>query len=203
MAQSNGFRRKLVKLFRLPVLLVYKCLGMRISLSSSFPIFSSVLENPKYMSIGRHTNIDRQCTFRCFAEKGSANPPCLKIGDNVAFGDGIKILCGPGKVLIGDNCSIAGHTFISNENHGLDPRAASYNDTKLTCEDVIIEPGVWLGEKTIVLPGVTIGTKAVIGAGSVVTKSIPPYSIAVGNPAKVIKVWDNESNRFVSVTNKV
>ncbi len=54
---------------------------------------------------------------------------------------------------------------------------------------VIIEDNVWLGNRVIVLPGVTIGHDAVIGAGAVVTKDIPPRSIAVGNPARVVKAF--------------
>ncbi|WP_460241845.1 acyltransferase [Aurantivibrio infirmus] len=54
-------------------------------------------------------------------------------------------------------------------------------------ENVVIESGAWLGANVTVLPGVTIGRNSVIGAGSVVTNSIPDYSVAVGVPAKVIK----------------
>ncbi|PMW33490.1 acyltransferase [Pseudomonas sp. GW460-7] len=52
---------------------------------------------------------------------------------------------------------------------------------------VIVRKHAWIGGKSIILPGVTIGEGAIIGAGSVVTKDIPPYTVAVGNPAKVIK----------------
>lgn len=52
---------------------------------------------------------------------------------------------------------------------------------------VIIEDDVWIGSRVIILPGVTIGRHSIIGAGAVVGKSIPEYSVAVGNPAKVIK----------------
>lgn len=52
---------------------------------------------------------------------------------------------------------------------------------------VIIEDNVWIGDKAIILPNVTIGKGSIIGAGAVVTKDIPPYCIAVGNPAKVIR----------------
>jgi maltose O-acetyltransferase len=52
---------------------------------------------------------------------------------------------------------------------------------------VVIEDDVWIGLRVIILPGVVIGTGSIIGAGAIVTKSIPPYSIAVGNPARVVR----------------
>ena len=53
--------------------------------------------------------------------------------------------------------------------------------------NVVIEKNVWLGDNVVVLPGVTIGEGCIVGASAVVTKSLPPYSVCVGNPAKVIK----------------
>ncbi|MCT7525393.1 hypothetical protein N5T77_10065 [Aliarcobacter cryaerophilus] len=54
-------------------------------------------------------------------------------------------------------------------------------------QTVVIKEGAWIGANSIILPGVTIGKNSVIGAGSIVTKSIPDFSVAVGNPAKIIK----------------
>ena len=54
-------------------------------------------------------------------------------------------------------------------------------------ENVVIEDDVWIGQRVIILPGVTIYKGCIIGAGAVVTKSFPPYSIIGGNPAKLIK----------------
>lgn len=62
---------------------------------------------------------------------------------------------------------------------------------------VTIENGVWIGNNVIILPNVTIGEKSIVGAGSVVTKSIPAYSVAVGNPAHVIKHFDFEANIWI------
>jgi acetyltransferase-like isoleucine patch superfamily enzyme len=58
---------------------------------------------------------------------------------------------------------------------------------------VTIEDEVWLGENVCVLPNVTIGKHSVVGSNSVVTKDIPPYSVAVGTPARVIKTYSPES----------
>ncbi|UUM13458.1 acyltransferase [Clostridiaceae bacterium HFYG-1003] len=54
-------------------------------------------------------------------------------------------------------------------------------------QPVIIEDGVWIGSRVTILPGVRVGKHSVVGAGAVVTKDISPYSVAVGNPAKVVK----------------
>lgn len=67
---------------------------------------------------------------------------------------------------------------------------------KLVGKEVRIKSGCWIGEKCILLQGVTIGKKSIIGAGSVVTKDIPDYSIAVGNPARVIKRYNFESHNW-------
>ena len=61
----------------------------------------------------------------------------------------------------------------------------------------MLNSNVWIGEFVSILPGVTIGMGSIIGTMSVVTKSIPPYSIAVGSPAKVIKVYDFENKKWV------
>ena len=69
-------------------------------------------------------------------------------------------------------------------------------------DDVIIGEGCWIGQNVCILPGVCIGKKSVIGAGAVVTKSIPDYSIAVGNPARVIKKYNFKSHCWENVSNE-
>lgn len=194
MHKSNGIFRKLIKLIRLPIIVFFRLTGMKISLSSSFPIFSTIFEYRNKVVIGKHVNFDRNCTLRCF--KTSKNVGSIIIGNNVCFLDNVKVLAGS-RVSIEDDCTIAGNVLITSENHGTNPLVKSYNDNELVCKDVFVSKGVWIGEKSIILPGVTIGEKAIVGAGSVVTKDIPPYSIAVGNPAKVIKVYDFNLGKFV------
>ena len=64
---------------------------------------------------------------------------------------------------------------------------------------VHIGENVWVGAGTVIVPGVTIGKNSVIGAGSVVTKDIPDYSVAVGNPAKVIKRYDINKQKWIRI----
>jgi acetyltransferase-like isoleucine patch superfamily enzyme len=94
---------------------------------------------------------------------------------------------GSGSIRIGNFVAIAnGCTFIS-ETHNFQDTSTCIKKQGLTVEPIIIEDDVWLGSRTVVLGGVRIGTGSVVGAGSVVTRDIPPYSVAVGVPCKVIK----------------
>jgi acetyltransferase-like isoleucine patch superfamily enzyme len=63
----------------------------------------------------------------------------------------------------------------------------------------VIEDECWIAANTVITAGVTIGKHSVIAAGAVVTKNIPPYSIAVGNPAKVIKKYDFDKKEWIRV----
>ena len=118
--------------------------------------------------------------------------PSLSIGDNVHATRNLVIQCA-GKISIGNNVLIASNVFIIDYNHGTSPQSDSYLDNNLDVKEVIIEDGVWIGNSVVVLPGVVNGKKTIIGAGSVVTHSIPPYSIAAGNPARVLKCYDFKS----------
>lgn len=108
----------------------------------------------------------------------------LFIGSNVSINRNTVIR---GKVHIGKDCSIAPNCMIVGANHCFDKIDVNIKQQGGSYKGIVIQPNVWIGANTVVLDGVTIGTGSVIGAGSVVTKSIPPYSIAVGNPCRVIK----------------
>ncbi len=96
-------------------------------------------------------------------------------------------VAGPGNVKIGKRCLIAAHSGIFANSHNYADPSRYIADQGVTCKGITIEDDCWLGHAVTVIDGVTIGKGSVIGAGAVVTKDIPPYSIAVGTPAKVIK----------------
>lgn len=111
---------------------------------------------------------------------------CIEVGQNTYIGP-YSCLAGPGRIRIGRDCMIASHTGIYANNHNFDDLIRPINVQGTTNKGITIEDDCWLGTGVKVLDGVTIGRGSVIGAGSVVTKSLPPFSVAVGVPAKVIK----------------
>lgn len=126
----------------------------------------------------------------------STDEPLIRIGSNVRMNDYVHIGA-VDSVTIGDRVLIASKVFISDHDHGSygksgvhsDPRVAP-SERQLSASPVVIEDDVWLGEFVSVLAGVRIGKGAIIGTMSTVTKDIPPYCIAVGSPARVIKQFN-------------
>ena len=97
------------------------------------------------------------------------------------------------KVKIGDNCQMAPNVAIYTAGHPVYP--TTRNSAFEYGKEVTIGDNVWLGGNTVVCPGVNIGNNVVIGAGSVVTKDIPDWSIAAGNPCRVIRKITEEDRR--------
>lgn len=100
------------------------------------------------------------------------------------------LIYGTGGVEIGRYTRIAAHVSIVAENHLTDDVSKPICKQGISYKGIKIGDDVWIGTHTIILDGVEIGNGCVIGAGSVVTRDIPNYSVAVGNPAKVIKKGD-------------
>ena len=110
----------------------------------------------------------------------------LKIGENTFIGP-YTCIYAHGNISIGKNVLIAMQTTIVSSNHTMGNRNDNIRDLPDKLMPVSICDNVWIGAGCRILGGITIGEGAVVGAGSVVTKDIPPFGIAVGNPAVVIK----------------
>lgn len=122
------------------------------------------------------------CTF--FVDNGCK----ITIGDNVGISQAALIAMAD--ITVGDNVKIGGGASLyTSDFHSLDPKIrASADDRKhRKSAPIIICDNAFIGAHSIILKGVTIGESAVVGAGSVVTKSIPPREIWAGNPAKFIR----------------
>lgn len=114
-----------------------------------------------------------------------ASVSSVKIGKNVYINSNLLAMA-RGGITIGDNVMIAANVQLISNNH--DP----YDRMVLTCKPVWIKDYAWIGAGATILSGVSIGRYAIIGAGSVVTKDVPDYGVAVGNPAKVIRILDKK-----------
>ncbi len=110
----------------------------------------------------------------------------IKLGKNVF----INACCrfqDQGGITIGDGTLVGHNVTIATLNHDYNPN----NRASITPKPVKIGKNVWIGSDSTILPGVEIGDGAIIGAGSVVTKSIPANAIAAGNPARIIRKIEN------------
>ncbi|ANX13961.1 hypothetical protein ABE41_018265 [Fictibacillus arsenicus] len=114
------------------------------------------------------------------------DPENIRMGKNIRIQNNCILWAGVGKIHIGNNTGMGPGTFIFGSNHGMKP-GVLYINQQSTPKTVYIGENVWIGSNCVILPGVTIGNNSVIGAGSVVTKSIPENAIALGNPAKVVR----------------
>ncbi|MDY2922351.1 MAG: DapH/DapD/GlmU-related protein [Eubacterium sp.] len=109
----------------------------------------------------------------------------VKIGKNVIINSNLLAMA-RGGITIEDNAMIAANVQLISNNH--DP----YDLWILPCKPVLIKEYAWIGAGATILPGVCVGKHAIVGAGSVVTKDVPDYAVAVGNPARVVKMLDQD-----------
>lgn len=111
----------------------------------------------------------------------------LYIGDYTRIGLGNTII---GPVSIGNHVNLAQQVTVTGLNHNYQNIEKRIDEQGVSTKPVRIEDNVWIGANSVILPGVTLGTHCIVAAGSVVSHSIPAYSICAGCPAKVIKVYD-------------
>jgi acetyltransferase-like isoleucine patch superfamily enzyme len=140
-------------------------------------------------TIGALTTVESFCTVN----NGSGD---VILGDRVRVGIGSVVI---GPVTMGSGSGLGQHVFVSGFNHGYEDGAKNSTQQALVIKPTIIEEDAHIGANSVILAGVTVGKRCQIGAGSVVTKDIPPYSIAVGNPAKVIKQFNHSSGIWEKV----
>jgi acetyltransferase-like isoleucine patch superfamily enzyme len=160
------------------------------------------IRGKKYIKISKGFTTGVGCRIEAYPQNQEKT---LFIGENFQMNDYVHITATE-KVIIGKNVLLASKIYISDTSHG--SYAGDENDSspdsipmerKMVSKQVIIEDNVWLGEFVSVLPGVTIGKGCIVGANSVVAKSLPPYVIAVGSPAKAIKKYNFQSQRWEKI----
>jgi acetyltransferase-like isoleucine patch superfamily enzyme len=112
----------------------------------------------------------------------------IVIGDRVLVMNGVRI-SSASEILIGDDCMLANFCYLTDADwHDIYDRTSSPGKTA----PIILERGAWIGDSAIVCKGVRIGENSIVGAGSVVRRDVPPNSVVIGNPARVVKELDPE-----------
>ena len=171
---------KVKRLLKFLVRVFFRLL-LRILPLFTFPSFNTFLF--RLMGYDLHKSV------RLFSSVQIIGDIKLTVGENTFIGHETLIMGGDSSIIIGRNCDISSRVNIVSGTHKIDMqniRSAGEGIGK----DIIIEDGVWIGFGAIILPGVRIGYKSIIGAGTIVSKDIPPYSVAIGNPCKIIKEYN-------------
>ena len=157
---------------------------------------SAQFDNIKYARIGNKVEIGGHCFFELplravvTTEGAKLSQPSLIIGDNCSFGEYTHVTC-VNEIKIGDNLLTGRNCLITDHSHGKndgkEKDIAPSERLLYSKGPVIIGNNVWLGDKVAIMSGVTIGEGTVVAANAVVTHDLPPYVLAGGVPARVIK----------------
>ena len=164
------------------------------------------LRGIKFINFGKNIYLDRNSYLHAFSDAP------ITLENNVVIGESVRLHCwnfrqikdsqisigantnvghfsfihGHGGVNIGKNCLMGPYCIIDCSYHILESTEIPMLDQPMTYKKTVIEDDVWMGARVLIINGSRIGKGSVIGAGSLVNKDIPPYSIAVGNPVRVI-----------------
>lgn len=155
------------------------------------------LVNPQFVVLGKDVALRESCELCCNQCLGKE--PALFIGDRVSVGKYTCIGCS-NSIIIGNDVLIAPFVHITDRSHKYeDIHVSVIRQGDCSKGPVVIGDECWLGFGVQIMPGVNIGKHCVIAAGSVVTRDIPDYSVAVGNPAKVVKQYNFEEKKWLKV----
>lgn len=136
--------------------------------------------------LGKESTIEDFCTIN----NGVGN---VIIGDNSLIGMS-NVIIGP--VTIGNNVIFAQNIVASGLNHEYRDVTQPIVTQNVTTKPIVVQDDCWIAANVVITAGVTIGKHCVVAAGSVVTKDIPPFSIAAGNPAKIIKQYNSQTGAW-------
>ena len=188
-------------IFQIFCLIFYKVRGWFIFKNARLIRFPFRVRGKQYIKIGKGFTTGFNCRIDALNINNFGEKYLIEIGENVEINDEVHIGATQ-KIIIEDNVLIASKVYISDHNHGSykgdeqDSPMSIPKERKIHSSPIRIEKNVWIGELCCILQGVTIGEGSIIGAMSVVTKDIPPYTIAVGSPAKLIKRYNFENKKW-------
>ncbi len=180
---------------------------LRVPPPSSFGAFGSGsiivpparVNTPECIEVGEGVVLLEGAWLAVFSQPGLPAPR-LRIGSRTRIGRSAHIAC-VGEVTIAEDVLTADQIFIADTYHGFEDGSRPIAQQPMAPpRPVVIERGAFLGIRSVVLQGVTVGENAYVGAGAVVAEDVPPRTVVVGNPARVVRRYDERSGRWESVS---
>ena len=174
-------------------------------------LWVSWLVNPFYHQKGKGSSIRKRTRIDVLPWNGFSLGNYSTIEDfstinngvgNVIIGNQVRVGLGNtliGPVTIKDDVRLAQNVVLSGLNHNYEDITRPIHTQGVSTAVIIIGESTWIGANTVVVAGVKIGKHCIVAGGSVVTKDIPPYSVAVGNPARVVKQYNHSTGEWERV----
>lgn len=158
--------------------------------SSAICFPPAALFGERYIAVGAGTVIGPYATLSAGVspEHELGDVEVVRIGDRCLIGKGSGIVAHE-RVEIGDDVFTGHYVYVTDANHGYEDVEVPPGRQFASSRPVTIGDGAWLGHGSIILPGASVGKHTIVGAGSVVTGALPDFSVAVGNPARVIRYF--------------
>ena len=157
-----------------------------------------VINRPRFVQVGNHVRIKRNSSINLHPKDKKSKEILLFIGDDVIISESCFIsACN--RIVIEENVGISPNVMIIDNSRKPGDVIRPSKEQKIEVGTVQIGADSWIAYGACILPNVTIGRHCIIGALSVVNKDIPPYSLAVGSPAKVVKRYDFDRKEWVKV----
>lgn len=144
------------------------------------------IRSPERLHLGSRVIIDNGALLHCGGMEWSQGRGSISIGDDTYIGPKV-VLFGAGGIDIGSHVLISPGVLVTSHQHSFVVADKLMSAQPFEFSAVVIEDNVWIGGNATILPGVRIGSGTVIGAGAVVTKSLPPSTLALGVPARIVR----------------
>lgn len=179
-----------------------RLLNFKIFRSGKFAKYNGNILRPLKIQGAEYISLEKGVFIHDFVWLGAypleGNVPELRFEEGTCIGHFNHFSCS-NKIIIGKHVLTADKVFIADNTHNFEDTGVPVMHQSIrVLKPVFIGDGAWIGENVSII-GASVGKNSIIGANSVVTKDIPDYCVAVGNPARVIKKFDHRTNTWLSV----